>query len=247
MLDPVAYSKAVERMVTKRSDEGLLRKYYRFRAARFYGGIATADAVGCNLNCAFCWVKEPRLKPWKYGEFYSPREVASKLEEIARHGRFSKVRVSGAEPTIGREHLVELINVIDSKLLFILETNGVLIGYDESYAREFIDKNIYVRVSLKGASNEEFALLTNAGPEFYDYQLKALENLEKYGVSYRPALMMFSKNIEELKERLERISPGLSEEIEIEELMLFPHVKKELEKRKIDYRNFQQLTLHPSD
>lgn len=131
MLDPVAYSKAVERMVTKPSEEGLLRKYYRFRPARFYGGIATADAVGCNLNCAFCWVKEPRLKPWKYGEFYSPREVASKLEEIARHGRFSKVRVSGAEPTIGREHLVELINAIDKNRLFILETNGILIGCEQ--------------------------------------------------------------------------------------------------------------------
>jgi len=26
------------------------RKYYRFRAARFYGGIATADCMGCNLH-----------------------------------------------------------------------------------------------------------------------------------------------------------------------------------------------------
>ncbi len=235
MLDPIASSKAIERMVTRRSDEGLLRKYYRFRAARFYGGIATADAVGCNLNCAFCWVKEPRLKPWKYGEFYSPRAVASRLEEIARRGRFSKVRVSGAEPTIGSEHLVELINTVDKKLLFILETNGILIGYDESYAREFVDRNVYVRVALKGASNEEFALLTNARPEFYDYQIKALENLEKYGIRYRPALMSFSRTIEGLKERLEKVSPGLSEEIEIEELMLFPHVKKELKKKNIDY------------
>ncbi|MBI5253480.1 MAG: radical SAM protein [Euryarchaeota archaeon] len=233
MLDPITSSKALERMVTKHGEKGLLRKYYRFRPARFYGGIATADAVGCNLNCAFCWVKEPRLKPWKYGEFYSPGEVASKLEEIARRGRFSKVRVSGAEPTIGREHLVELINVIDKDLLFILETNGMLIGYDESYAREFVGKNVYVRVALKGASSEEFALLTNAKPEFYDYQIKALENLEKYGISYRPALMTFSKNIQGLKERLEKVSPGLSEEIEIEELMLFPHVKKELEKKNI--------------
>lgn len=241
MLDPIVSSKALEKIVTKPNEEGLLRKYYRFRPARFYGGIATADAVGCNLNCAFCWVKEPRLKPWKYGEFYSPREVASKLEEIARHGKFPKVRVSGAEPTIGREHLVELVNAIDKNLLFILETNGILIGYDESYAREFVDKNVYVRVSLKSASNEEFALLTNARPEFYEYQLRALESLEKRGVSYRPALMTFFRNIEGLKKRLEKISPGLSEDLEIEGLMLFPHVKKELEKKKIDYSKFYPL------
>lgn len=238
MLDPIASSKALEKIVTRRSNEGLLRKYYRFRPARFYGGIATADAVGCNLNCAFCWVKEQRLKPWKYGEFYSPKEVASKLEGIARRGGFTRVRVSGAEPTLGREHLVELINAVDNKLLFILETNGILIGHDEGYARELVHKNVYVRVALKGTSNEEFALLTNARPEFYDYQLKALENLDKHGISYRPALMTFSRNIEDLRRRLERISPGLSEDLEIEGLMLFPHVKRELEKRKIDYRRF---------
>jgi uncharacterized Fe-S cluster-containing radical SAM superfamily protein len=34
---------------------GTARKYYRFRPARFYGGIATADCLGCNLRCAFCW------------------------------------------------------------------------------------------------------------------------------------------------------------------------------------------------
>ncbi len=238
MLDPIASSKALEKTVTKPSDEGLLRKYYRFRPARFYGGIATADAVGCNLNCAFCWVKEPRLKPWKYGEYYSPREVARQLEAIARRGGFARVRVSGAEPTIGREHLVELINALDKRLLFILETNGILIGYDESYAKEFADKNVYVRVALKGASSKEFALLTNARPEFYDYQLKALESLEKHGIRYRPALMSFSRDIEDLRRRLERISPGLSEDLEIEELMLFPHVKRELEKRKIDSRSY---------
>lgn len=234
-MDPIASAKALEKTVTRRSGEGLLRKYYRFRPARFYGGIATADAVGCNLSCAFCWVREPRLKPSKYGEYYSPREVAGKLEEIARHGRFSKVRVSGAEPTIGREHLVELISALDKSLLFILETNGILIGHDESYAGELADKNVYVRVALKGASKEEFALLTNARPEFYEYQFKALENLEEHGVSYRPALMTFSRDLKGVKKRLEEISPGLSEDLEIEGLMLFPHVKRELEKRKIDY------------
>lgn len=136
MHDPVELSKQIEKIVTR--DGG--RKYYRFRAARFYGGIATADAVGCNLNCAFCWVNEPRKKPQKYGEFYSAKEVAKKLEEIARREGFSKVRVSGAEPTIGREHLLELINEI-SGYLFILETNGILLGYDEGYAEEFAGKN----------------------------------------------------------------------------------------------------------
>lgn len=228
-------SKAIEKIVTKSSAEGPLRKYYRFRPARFYGGIATADAVGCNLNCAFCWVREPRLKPKKYGEFYSPKDVAEKLERIAAHKGFTKVRVSGTEPTIGREHLVELINALDERLLFILETNGILIGHDEGYAREFAGKNVLVRVALKGATNEEFALLTGAKAEFFDYQIKALENLENASASYHPAIMTFSRNTDDLRKRLEKISPGLSEELEFEGLMLFPHVKRELEKRGIEH------------
>lgn len=228
MHDPIELSKQIEKIVTRESD----RKYYRFRAARFYGGIATADAVGCNLNCAFCWVNEPRKKPQKYGEFYSAKEVAKKLEGIARQGRFSKVRVSGAEPTIGRQHLLELINEI-SGYLFILETNGILLGCDESYAKEFAGKKLHVRVALKGASREEFSILTNARPEFFDYQLKALENLKKYNVSFHAAVITFSKNMQLLLERLRSIDETLAEELEIEELMIFPHVQKELERRKI--------------
>jgi uncharacterized Fe-S cluster-containing radical SAM superfamily protein len=34
---------------------GRLRKYYRFRWAGYYGGIATADCVGCCLRCLSCW------------------------------------------------------------------------------------------------------------------------------------------------------------------------------------------------
>jgi uncharacterized Fe-S cluster-containing radical SAM superfamily protein len=236
MLDPIASARVLEKMVTRPSEEGLLRKYYRFRAARFYGGISTADAVGCNLNCAFCWVREPRLRPWKYGRYYSPAEVAEKLEAMAREKGYTRVRVSGAEPTIGKEHLLELIRRIDRRLLFILETNGTLIGHDEKYARELVRSNVYVRVALKGVSSEEFARLTNARPEFYELQLQALENLEKHGANYRPALMTFSRDMSGLLRRLEEISPGLSQDLEIEGLMLFPHVKKELEKRGIEYR-----------
>ena len=49
MYDPVAHAAEVEKLVVR----GSKRKYYRFRGARFYGGIATADCVGCCLKCAF--------------------------------------------------------------------------------------------------------------------------------------------------------------------------------------------------
>jgi uncharacterized Fe-S cluster-containing radical SAM superfamily protein len=48
-----AFERASE--VEKIVMEGSQRKYYRFRSSRHYGGIVTADAVGCNILCAYCW------------------------------------------------------------------------------------------------------------------------------------------------------------------------------------------------
>ena len=49
--DPIQRSKDIESLVM----QGNARHYYRFRYAKFYGSIVTADAVGCNLLCAYCW------------------------------------------------------------------------------------------------------------------------------------------------------------------------------------------------
>lgn len=232
MLDPIASSRALEKSVTKPSESGLLRKYYRFRPARFYGGIATGDAVGCNLNCAFCWVNEPRKRPQKYGEYYSAAEAARKLEGIARDKGLLKLRISGAEPTIGKEHLLGLLDAVDEKFLFVLETNGILLGHDEGYSRELARGNVHVRVALKGASREEFAILTNARPEFYDYQLNALENLRRAGASYHAAVMSFT-DLAPLIERLRDIDHSIAENLEVERMFTLPHIEREMAKRRI--------------
>jgi uncharacterized Fe-S cluster-containing radical SAM superfamily protein len=63
-------------------DDG--RKYSRFRPARFYGGVATADCIGCNLRCIYCWSYASVIKPHLFGELHSPEDVARKLVGIAR-------------------------------------------------------------------------------------------------------------------------------------------------------------------
>ena len=226
MLNPIELSKRIEKIVTKESPVGLLRKYYRFRPARFYGGIATADAVGCNLNCAFCWVDKPRKEPRRYGEFYSATEVAEKLQRIAGEKGYFRLRVSGAEPTIGKEHLLELIE-LNRRYSFILETNGILL-HDENYVKALAKGRPYVRVALKGASNEEFSLLTRAEPKYFDYQLKALKNLKKHGIRFHPAVMTFS-NTTQLEERLKAIDENLPFQLEREQLIVYPHVKQSLQ------------------
>ena len=148
MYDPVKRAEEVARVVCKIDR----RKYYRFRLARFCGGIATADCVGCCLRCIFCWSWREVIKPANYGEFISPGEVARSLVHIARRKGYSQLRVSGNEPTIGREHLLKLLELIPPDIQFILETNGILIGHDKSYAEDLsrFEFGLVFRWTLKG-------------------------------------------------------------------------------------------------
>jgi len=89
------------------------RKYYRFRADRFYGGIATADCMGCNMDCAFCWSYRTRLHPERFGTFYSPEAVVERLVRIAHEHGFRAVRISGNEPTLCKDHLLDVIKAVE--------------------------------------------------------------------------------------------------------------------------------------
>jgi uncharacterized Fe-S cluster-containing radical SAM superfamily protein len=227
MYDPVSKAEETAKMVCR----GNQRKYYRFRPARFYGGIATSDCVGCGLRCLFCWSWKQVVKPEGVGFFCSPEEVAKKLVKIAQKKGFHRVRISGNEPTIAREHLLHVLECVPSRLRFILETNGILLGHDKTYAEDLARfENLYVRVSLKGTNEKEFSALTGAEPTGFELQFKALENLYRAGVQVHPAVMIsFSPfdNVNALRKRLGKINPGF-EDVEIEELMLYGDVEERL-------------------
>jgi len=231
---PLARHKAVEKFVTRNKGEVQERKYWRFRCDRWYGGIVTADAVGCGLICKYCWVSDVVMfKPAVVGEFYSPETVAETLADMAEKRGLTQLRVSGGEPTIGKRHLLQLLgNLENRQLSFILETNGILIGHDIDYANDLAKYPfIHVRVSLKGCNEKEFTMLTDAKPEGFRLQLKALENLMKAGVECHPAVMAsFSQenSLRQFVQRLGSISQRLVDNLETEELILYPKVKRKV-------------------
>lgn len=241
LYDPVARHEAVEKLVTRDKGEVQERKYWRFRVDRWYGGIITADAVGCGLICKYCWVSDVVMfKPAVVGEFYSPEYVAETLADMAEKRGLTQLRVSGGEPTIGKKHLLQLLNNLrDKKLNFILETNGILIGYDNSYAKDLANYSfIHVRVSLKGCSEKEFTMLTDAKPEGFRLQLKALENLVKSGTECHPAVMTsFSQenSLKQLVQQLGSISQKLVDNLETEELILYPRVRRKVLQQRLKW------------
>lgn len=229
MFDAVKLSESIQEMVV----DGDQRKYYRFRHARYYGGIATADCVGCNLSCVYCWSGKPRKNPSTVGRFYTAKQVFDRMTRIAERHGYNKLRISGNEPTIGKQHLLKLLqHVPQTGFEFILETNGILLGHHPSYASTLTRfKHLHVRVSLKGCNPQQFSKLTGAQQEGFKLQLDALRNLVDAGVSCHPAVMKEFTGEERLmvlKRRLEEIHPGLTHNLEFEQLVLYPHVKQQL-------------------
>jgi uncharacterized Fe-S cluster-containing radical SAM superfamily protein len=163
------------------------------------------------------------------GQFHSHEQVAKNLLGIDRRKHFQKIRISGNEPTLAKEHLLNVLDLIPSDLLFILETNGILIGHDKTYARDLSGfKNLYVRVSLKGTTEGEFSALTGCNPEGFRLQLKAIENLYQAGVEVQPAVMVSfssSDGIDALRKKLEKIAPELSD-IEMEDVAFYGNVEE---------------------
>ncbi len=225
MYNPIELSEKTEKIVSKED----FKKYYRFRPTGFYGGIATADTVGCNLRCKFCWSGNSVWNAKNVGEFYSPEKVVDALQDIAWNKGYHQLRISGGEPTIGKKHLIRVLENIDSRYLFILETNGILLGYDEAYVEELSRfKNLHVRVCLKGINKEEFSMFTGARDGF-EYQIRALEYLRDLRMSFNIAIVSVQKNKKEFYNKLIEMGLG-SIMIEEEEIKLYPLVRKRLSK-----------------
>lgn len=223
MYNPIELSKKIESIVIHRD----MKKYYRFRPTGFYGGIATADTVGCNLHCKFCWSSNSVWNAKNAGKFYSPEDVAITLHKIAHRKGYHQLRVSGGEPTIGQKHLILLLENIDPKYLFILETNGILLGAIKTYVEELSKfQNLHVRVCLKGCDSEEFSILTGAEKGF-EYQIKALEHLKEKEMSFNIALVSTKKEKKQFFDKLVEIGLG-KVMVEAEEIKLYPLVRKRL-------------------
>ncbi len=246
MYDPLELARQTAKIVC----QGTARKYYRFRPARFYGGIATADCLGCNPRCAFCWAWGQLHQVHKLGQFYGPEEVAKRLAAIARKKGFSQVRISGNEPTLGSPHLLEVLSHLPKHLAFILETNGIILGAEAQWAKELAAfPQVFARVSLKGCTPEEFSHLTGAVQEGFALQLQALEHLLAAGVDCHAAVMVsFSpaESRERLRRRLSSIHPALGD-FEPEELILYPAVAARLTKRGLSYFSGHSPRSLPAD
>jgi uncharacterized Fe-S cluster-containing radical SAM superfamily protein len=236
LFDPIDLAARTEKIVCK----GNTRRYLRFGTTPDYGkGVATGYTAGCNIRCVFCAASHTRDNPDMANRFYSPEEVFHILYEIVKkHRKINVVRISDGEPTIGREHLLELIEHVEKSDIrkFYLETNGTLLGNDESYVRDLSRfRKVVVRVSLKGGTPETFSKISGSVPEAFELPFQAIRNIYKYKVDCQVSAMVGDPRMMDPLERISLISrlgiidPALVLKLHEEFTILFPNAIKRLE------------------
>ena len=228
--DPIALSAATEKVVV----DGARRKYVQIgRPLRFYGGTTSATEVGCNLRCKFCFSDKPVWKPKETGKFYTSQEVFDGLAKSARKHGHKIISASASEGTIGREHLMELLDLVEkSEFIYVLETNGMILGNDPEYVRALAKyKRLHVRVSIKGDNPGLYHELTGGRPDSYELPYKALAHLIEAGVSCNACLMAsFSDDagIKRVQQKLIGIHHVILKSLEIDNITMFPKVAQRL-------------------
>ena len=242
--DPVALAAETERAVC----QGNKRKYLKFGSTINYTGIATGYAVGCCLRCIFCWASETRDQYMQEATYYSPQEVYDRLSAIARKKRLKQLRISDGEPTIGKSHLLELLELVERSDFkrFVLETNGILLGLDRAYARDLAAfKKVWVRVSIKAGTPEAFARKTGAIAEAFEYPFQALRYLKDEAIDVGVAAMSADPRFMDPLERvsligkLAAIDPRLVLNLEEEMVILYTDTLKRLKAMGWNYHRDQ--------
>ncbi len=238
--DPLKRSEETERLVMK----GEKRLYHKFRAAPYYRGIATADAIGCSFLCAYCWSYRRNENPVGFGRFFSAEEVAANLLRLARQRWLELFRVTGSEPILGPSSLRHLLHVIEiiqrqkPHAKFILETNGLVLGYQPEFASQLMRDGLLIRIAIKGVDPVSFEKITGAGADFFPLPLRALQTLEQLGVHVWPALMadLFGEaEIVRFKKVLREYR--IRAELELESLEPYPFVLENMRRRGLVLRN----------
>jgi uncharacterized Fe-S cluster-containing radical SAM superfamily protein len=216
--DPIKRSGEIESLAMR----GDRRLYYRFRSSGHYGGIVTADTVGCNLLCAYCWNYSKNENPTR-GEFCSADEVVLRLKKEAGRTGVRNFRISGAEPILGEisaRHLAGVLSAFPGR--FIVETNGIILGYSPDLLDLLLPHNPYIRLTIKGDCPERFEEITGAIGTAFQFQVKAVNELRMRGETCGIAAMEGAVDSSGLK----RLFP--EERIEWEEFRNFGNAERNL-------------------
>jgi uncharacterized radical SAM superfamily Fe-S cluster-containing enzyme len=131
----------------------------------------------CNLRCPTCFATA------EGHDFLSLEEVSFMLDEFIRHeGHPEVVQFSGGEPTI-HPHILEIVGRAREKDIkyVMINTNGIKMSMDENFVERLSRLNPVVYLQFDGFRKETYEKLR--GEDLLEAKTKAIDNMEKHGVS----------------------------------------------------------------
>jgi uncharacterized radical SAM superfamily Fe-S cluster-containing enzyme len=140
--------------------------------------VEIADA--CNLRCPICYAGSAPGRAWR-----SLAEVERMLDAVVRNeGEPDIVQISGGEPTI-HPQFFEILDAAKRRPIkhLMVNTNGVRLAQDAAFAARLAGYLPGLEVYLQFDSFERDALLELRGADLRTVRERALERLNRLGVS----------------------------------------------------------------
>jgi len=240
--DPLREAERIEGMVTRRRGGTLLRAYFMIGYNKPYTGKAVlAGMTGCNMRCIYCMWPPRNLKPRRVREesLLTPRQAAERIVAAAKENNLSVAKIGGGEPTIGWEHTIRLIRILEEKssLNLVLETNGIVPAVRGDIAEDIsTTRRLVVRVSIKAATPEMFQKITRVPSAYFDYPFRFMEKLVDSGVEpsrIKPVIMISFEDprvVARLGERLAEIDYRLIRNAEPEIVLAYPDTLRRMKR-----------------
>jgi len=213
---------------------------------REFSKVFTIQLAGCDYDCNYCYVpKELNAANPKLGKYFSAEEIIKHFLTAKENSKepINIVRISGGNPTIAPEIIIDIYNEIKNCQLDIylwIDSNLSTPKYLEDLGSEIKNilkqKNVGVVGCFKGVNENDFAIITGVEAKYYEEQFKTAKWFLDCGTDfyvYLPALV-YGNNIEEkLKtfiERLRSLNKNLPLRVEVLEIIDFPWAKLNMDR-----------------
>src|SRR3954463_13871221 len=135
----------------------------------------------CNLRCPICYAESGHQRQ----QFRSLEQIEFMLDAVVRNeGHPDVVQISGGEPTLHPEFFA-ILDMAKQRPIrhLMLNTNGIRIAQDEAFARRLAGYMPDFEVYLQFDSLEREPLMALRGADLRGVHEKALERLDRLGVS----------------------------------------------------------------
>jgi hypothetical protein len=135
----------------------------------------------CNLTCPICYAESGPMRQ----QFRSLPHIESMLDAVVRNeGQPDVVQLSGGEPTLHSDFFAVLDLAKQRPIRHLMvNTNGIRIAQEDDFAERLADYMPDFEVYLQFDSFEREALMELRRADLRSVREKALEKLERYGVS----------------------------------------------------------------